>query len=304
MPCSRRSRPAASHLPDPRRHRQRQDRGLYPGHRGSGALWAAGDRAGAGDQSHAADRGAFSPPLRRRRRAAQPHERRRSALALAADRRGRGGGGRRGPQHSLRPHAAPGVDCPGRRARIDLQAGNRAPLSRPRRGRSPRGGRKRAAGPRLGHAFAGKLEPRPDGPVPVDRDAAAGLEPPDAGGRHHRPAGRRPAGRQPRQHQPPAAPGDCRRPGRWRPGDPAVESPRLFHAHPVPGLRRGRALPRLRYRPDVPQDRATRPSAICATTAPRPRRTARPATQAKSATGAWVRRNWRRKCGHASPTPP
>ena len=97
---------AASHVADPRRDRQRQDGGLYPGHRRGGALRPAGDRAGAGDQPHAANRRAFSPAVRGRGRAAQPPERRRPALALAADRRRPGVGGRRRTQRDLRPHAA------------------------------------------------------------------------------------------------------------------------------------------------------------------------------------------------------
>ena len=57
-----------------------------------------------------------------------------------------------------------------------------------------------------------------------------------------------------RQHQPPAAPGDPGRLARRWPGDPAAESPRLLDAHPVPGLRRGGALSRLRHRADASQD--------------------------------------------------
>ena len=140
-------------LADPRRDRQRQDGGLYPGDRRGGALRPAGDRAGAGDQSHAADRRAFSPAVRRRRRAAQPLERRRPVLALAADRRRPGVGGRRRAQRRLRPHAAPGPDRPGRRARIDLQAGNRSRAITPARwpwpGPRPRTCRWSSVPPRL-----------------------------------------------------------------------------------------------------------------------------------------------------------
>ena len=78
-----------------RHHRQRQDRGLHPGDRGGGALRPAGDRAGARDQSHAANRRPLSRPLRQGGRAAQPPERRRAAPALGADRRRRRVGGRR-----------------------------------------------------------------------------------------------------------------------------------------------------------------------------------------------------------------
>ena len=40
-----------------------------------------------------------------------------------------------------------------------------------------------------------------------------------------------------RRDQPAAAPGDGSGPARRRAGDPAAESPRLFDAHPVPGVR-------------------------------------------------------------------
>ena len=40
-----------------------------------------------------------------------------------------------------------------------------------------------------------------------------------------------------RRIEPAAARGHARRAGRRRPGDPALESPRLFDAHPMPGLR-------------------------------------------------------------------
>ena len=74
--------------PHPRRDRQRQDRGLHPGHPGGDPFRPAGDRAGAGNQPDAADGRAVPPAVRRGGRAAQPPERRRAALALAADRRG------------------------------------------------------------------------------------------------------------------------------------------------------------------------------------------------------------------------
>ena len=51
--CAARGR--ASHDSDSRRHRQRQDRSLHPGDRGSRPLRPAGDRAGAGDQPDAAN---------------------------------------------------------------------------------------------------------------------------------------------------------------------------------------------------------------------------------------------------------
>ena len=100
-----------------------------------------------------------------------------------------------GAQRHLRPHAAAWADRSGRRARIDLQAGNRPALSRPRGGRGPGRGRERAADPRFRHAFLGKLESCPPGPVSIDRNAAAGLEPAAAGGGNDRSAGRRPARR-------------------------------------------------------------------------------------------------------------
>ena len=43
---------------------QRQDRGLHPGHPGGGPFRPAGDRAGAGDQSHAANGRAFQGAVR------------------------------------------------------------------------------------------------------------------------------------------------------------------------------------------------------------------------------------------------
>ena len=54
-------RATASHDPPPRRHRQRQDRSLYPSDSRGRRLRAAGHRAGAGNQSHAADRRTFPP---------------------------------------------------------------------------------------------------------------------------------------------------------------------------------------------------------------------------------------------------
>ena len=118
---------------------------------------------------------------------AQPLQRRRAALALAADCRGRSAGGGRRPQRDLRPHAAPGADRAGRGARGLVQAGDGAALSRPRRGRCPRRGRRGAAGAGLGHAVAGELDPGAAGRVSAGRAAAAGVGPPHAAGRHHRP---------------------------------------------------------------------------------------------------------------------
>ena len=48
-------RPAARDDPDPRRDRQRQDRGVHPGDSGGDSFRPPGDRAGAGDQPDAAD---------------------------------------------------------------------------------------------------------------------------------------------------------------------------------------------------------------------------------------------------------
>ena len=53
-----------------RRHRQRQDRSLYPGDSGSRPVRPAGDRAGAGNQPHAANARSLSSSVRQRRRAA------------------------------------------------------------------------------------------------------------------------------------------------------------------------------------------------------------------------------------------
>ena len=78
---------------------------------------------------------------------------------------GRGVGGGRRPQRDLRPHAAPGADRAGRGARDVVQAGERAAVSRPRRGHGPGGGRRDSAGAGLGHAVAGELAPGADGPV-------------------------------------------------------------------------------------------------------------------------------------------
>ena len=79
-----------------------------------------------------------------------------------------------------------------------------------------------------------------------------------AAGRHHRPPQRRASGAIARGHQPAAAPGHDRRLGRGRASDPAAESPRLFHAHSMPGLRPGHAVPRLRHRPDASPHRGDR----------------------------------------------
>ena len=81
--------------------------------------------------------GAVPRAVRAGGRAAQPPERRRAALAVAADRRRPGAGGRGRSQCDLRPGAAPGPGDPGRGARVDLQAGDRAALPRPRRGLGP-----------------------------------------------------------------------------------------------------------------------------------------------------------------------
>ncbi len=110
-PCAGRHPRAAQRRPArddprPRRHRQRQDRGLHPGDPGSASLRPPGDRAGARDQPHAADRGSLPLAVRPRGRAAQPLERRRAAAPLGADRRRRGVGDRRRPQRHLRAHAA------------------------------------------------------------------------------------------------------------------------------------------------------------------------------------------------------
>ena len=128
---------------------------------------------------------------------------------------GAGVGGGRRPQRDLRPHAAPGADRAGRGARVVVQAGERAALSRPRRGRGPGGGRRDSAGARLGHAVAGKLASGADGPVSTGRDAAAGVGSAAAGGGHDRPA--RSEGRAARFRAAPSA-GRCRPrwPRRWR----------------------------------------------------------------------------------------
>ena len=114
---------------------------------------------------------------------------------------------------------------------------------------------------RLGHAVAGELAPGADGRVHAGGDAAPRVRPADAGGGHDRPArstkpaGASPAGAISRQLH--AAIGQGA--GRRRAGDSAVESARLFHAHPMPGLRPRGAVPALRHRPDAPSHGGDRP---------------------------------------------
>ena len=93
-------------VPDPRRDRQRQDRGLPQRHRAGRGAGPRGDRAGPRDQPDAADDPPVPPPVRPGRRPAQPPQRRRAAPALAEHRRGRGPGRRRRPVGGLRPDAA------------------------------------------------------------------------------------------------------------------------------------------------------------------------------------------------------
>ena len=94
------------HVPPPRRHRQRQDRGLPPRHRAGRGAGRRGDRAGPRDQPDAADDPPVPPPVRPGRRPAQPPQRRRAAPPLAEHRRGRGPGRRRRPLGDLRAGAA------------------------------------------------------------------------------------------------------------------------------------------------------------------------------------------------------
>ncbi len=105
-----------------RHYGQRQDRGLHPRHPGNRLVRSASDRAGAGDQPHAADRTALSGSLRRSGSPAQPYDRCRARLALGADcaTRSRSWSG---AQRRLCAGAAIGVDCARRRARSVFQAG-------------------------------------------------------------------------------------------------------------------------------------------------------------------------------------
>ncbi len=251
------SRPARDD-PGPRRHRQRQDRDLHSGHPGSAPLRPPGDRAGARDQPHAADRGAVPLALRPRGPVAQPLERRRAPPPLGTDRRRRRAGHRRRPQRRLRAHAPPGPDRARRGARIDVQAGCRPPLPRPRRRARTGPRRTHSAGARFGHALAGKLATRRRGPVPPGVDAAARLRPAAAGGGHDRLAQRSPRSPQPRRDQPPVGPGHGSHAQGGRPDHPVAQSPRLLDPHPVPGLRPHGRMPPLRDRADAPSARARR----------------------------------------------
>ena len=160
----------------------------------------------------------------------------------------------------LRPHAAPGADRPGRRARIDRSSRKppRAitPATWPWPGRRPKSvplvlGSATPSLESWHRAQQGEYQlvemPRRvlDRPLPevgtIDLRADV-------------PAARQSHGAISR----PLAPGHDGRPGGRRAGDPALESPRLLDAHPVPGLRRGGALSRLRHRPDASPHAADR----------------------------------------------
>ena len=116
---------------DPRRDRQRQDRGLSGGDRAGGGARPRGDRAGARDQPDAADDPPVPPAVCPGRGPAQPPERRRAAPALAEHRLGRGPGRRRRPVGDLRADAAARPDRDRRGAREQLQAGDHAARTTP-----------------------------------------------------------------------------------------------------------------------------------------------------------------------------
>ena len=233
-------------------------------------------------------------------RAAQPSERRRAALALAADRRGRGVGGRRRAQRDLRPHAAPGADRAGRRARIVVQAGDGArattPATWPWPGRRPKRCRWCSARPRL-RWRAGIGAQR--GEYRAGRDAAAGAGSAAAGGRHDRPPRSTSAGRG--VSRAPSA-GRCTWPSPPRLHDDGqvillLEPPRFLDAHPMPGLRRRGAVPRLRHRPDAPSHGRHRLVPLLRLPGAGAHDLSRRATSRASATAAWARSGWRPRCG-------
>ena len=149
-----RSRPALDGrrvhaVPAARRHRQRQDRDLSPGHRG-GRASRGRKRSSSSRKSRSRRRriARFQGPVRERRGAAQPPHRRRARRLLAARRRRARSGRRRRPQRRLRPDAQARPHRHRRGAREHLQAGIDAALPRPRRGRD---------------AGAARRHPDPDG---------------------------------------------------------------------------------------------------------------------------------------------
>ena len=119
------------HVPDPRRHRQRQDRGLPQRHRAGRGAGARGDRAGPRDQPDAADDPAVPPPVRPGRRPPQPPQRRRAAPPLAEHRLGRGPGRRRRALGGLRAGAAARPDRHRRGAREPRSSRRPRPATTP-----------------------------------------------------------------------------------------------------------------------------------------------------------------------------